>query len=74
MYNHTRHLALERLEAEAAERGCNAVVDIITRIIPFGTGVREMLMVGTGSYNPALGQPKTPYTSELTGRTLEPLA
>jgi uncharacterized protein YbjQ (UPF0145 family) len=70
MYNHTRHLALERLEAEAAERGCNAVVDVITRIIPFGPGVREMLMVGTGSYNPALGQPKTPYTSELTGEEL----
>jgi uncharacterized protein YbjQ (UPF0145 family) len=70
MYNHTRHLALERLEAEAAERGCNAVVDIITRIIPFGPGVREMLMVGTGSWNPHLGQPKTPYTSELTGEEL----
>src|SRR4051812_3064602 len=70
MYNHTRHLALERLEAEAAERGCNAVVDIITRILPFGPGVREMLMVGTGSFNPALGQPKTPYTSELTGEEL----
>ncbi|MFI5454961.1 MAG: hypothetical protein ACHRXM_05870 [Isosphaerales bacterium] len=64
MYNHTRHLALERLEAEAAERGCNAVVDIITRILPFGPGVREMLMVGTGSFNPVLGHPKTPYTSE----------
>lgn len=70
MYNHTRHLALERLEAEAAERGCNAVVDIITRILPFGPGVREMLMVGTGSHNPVLGQPKTPYTSELTGEEL----
>jgi uncharacterized protein YbjQ (UPF0145 family) len=70
MYNHTRHLALERLEAEAAERGCNAVVDIITKIIPFGPGVREMLMVGTGSHNPVLGQPKTPYTSELTGEEL----
>ena len=70
MYNHTRHLALERLEAEAAERGCNAVVDIITKIIPFGPGVREMLMVGTGSYNPALGQPKVPVTSELTGEEL----
>jgi uncharacterized protein YbjQ (UPF0145 family) len=70
MYNHTRHLALERIEAEAAERGCNAVVDIITRILPFGPGVREMLMVGTGSFNPALGQPKTPYTSELTGEEL----
>ena len=70
MYNHTRHLALERIEAEAAERGCNAVVDIITRIIPFGPGVREMLMVGTGSHNPALGQPKVPVTSELTGEEL----
>jgi uncharacterized protein YbjQ (UPF0145 family) len=36
MYNHTRHLALERLEQEAHERGANAVVDIITHIIPFG--------------------------------------
>jgi uncharacterized protein YbjQ (UPF0145 family) len=70
MYNHTRHLALERLEAEASERGCNAVVDIITKIIPFGSGVREMIMVGTGSFNPTLGQPKTPYTSELTGEEL----
>lgn len=70
MYNHTRHLALQRLEAEAAERGCNAVVDVITKIIPFGPGVREMLMVGTGSYNPVLGNPKTPYTSELTGEEL----
>ncbi|MGC8642342.1 MAG: heavy metal-binding domain-containing protein [Isosphaeraceae bacterium] len=70
MYNHTRHLALERLETEAAERGCNAVVDIITRILPFGPGVREMLMVGTGSHNPALGHPKTPCTSELTGEEL----
>ena len=70
MYNHTRHLALERIEAEAAERGCNAVVDIITRIIPFGPGVREMLMVGTGSFNPMLGRPKTPYTSELMGEEL----
>src|SRR5262249_54873379 len=38
MYNHTRHLALERLEVEAAERGCNAVVDVITRILPLGPG------------------------------------
>src|SRR6185437_15541208 len=70
MYNHTRHLALERLEHEALERGCNAVVDIITRVFPFGVGVREMLMVGSGSQNPALGQPKRPVTSELTGEEL----
>ena len=46
------------------------MVDIITRILPFGVGVREMLLVGTGSYNPVLGQPKRPVTSELTGEEL----
>jgi uncharacterized protein YbjQ (UPF0145 family) len=70
MYNHTRHLALERLEREAHERGANAVVDIMTRIMPFGTGVREMLMVGTASHNPVLGKPDRPVTSELTGEEL----
>ncbi len=70
MYNHTRHLAVERIEREAAERGCNAVVDIVTQIIPFGPGVREMLMVGTGSFNSALGKPDRPVTSELTGEEL----
>ena len=34
MYNHTRHLALQRLEQEAHERGANAVVDISTRMRP----------------------------------------
>ena len=70
MYNHTRHLALERLEAEAAQRGANAVIDITTRILPFGPGVREMLMVGTASHNPVLGQAAKPVTSELTGEEL----
>ena len=70
MYNHTRHLALERLEREAHERGANAVVDITTRIMPFGVGVREMLMVGTASHNPVLGELERPVTSELTGEEL----
>jgi uncharacterized protein YbjQ (UPF0145 family) len=70
MYNHTRHLALERLEREAHERGANAVVDILTRILPFGPGVREMLMVGTASHNPVLGELSRPATSELTGEEL----
>ena len=70
MYNHTRHLALERIEAEAAQRGANAVVDITTRILSFGPGVREMLMVGTASNNPALGKLDKPVTSELTGEEL----
>ena len=70
MYNHTRHLALERLEQEAHARGANAVVDITTRIMPFGAGVREMLMVGTASHNPSSGTPDRPVTSELTGEEL----
>lgn len=74
MYNHTRHLALERLEAEARERGANSVVDIQTRILPIGAGAREMLMVGTASHHPALGNPQRPVTSELTGEELWNLA
>jgi len=70
MYNHTRHLALERLEKEAKDRGANAVVDIITKIVPFGAGIKEMLMVGTASHNPAMGNPDLPVTSELTGEEL----
>jgi uncharacterized protein YbjQ (UPF0145 family) len=70
MYNHTRHLALERLEREARERGANAVVDIQTHIIPIGAGASEMLMVGTASHHPAFGNPERPVTSELTGEEL----
>lgn len=70
MYNHTRHLALTRLEKEALDRGANAVVDIHTQIIPVGAGAREMLMVGTASHHPAYGQPERPVTSELTGEEL----
>ncbi|QDU93098.1 heavy metal-binding domain-containing protein [Lignipirellula cremea] len=69
LYNHTRHLALERLEAEAAHMGCNSVVDINTEVLSIA-GVREMLMVGTGSYNPSLGKLQRPVTSELTGEEL----
>lgn len=74
MYNHTRHLALERLEREAAERGANAVVDIQTQIIPVGAGAKEMLMVGTASHHAPFGQPERPITSELTGEELWNLA
>jgi uncharacterized protein YbjQ (UPF0145 family) len=70
MYNHTRHLALQRIEKEAKERGANAVVDIQTQIIPLGPGSSEMLMVGTASHHPAFGRPDRPITSELTGEEL----
>jgi len=68
--NQTRHLALERLEAEAKKVGANCVVDIQTSILPFGVGVKEMVLIGTASRNPALGNPERPYTSELTGEEL----
>ncbi len=74
MYNRTRHIALERIEKEARDRGANAIVDILTHIVPFGPGVKEMLMIGTASYHPALGKPSRPITSELTGEELWNLA
>jgi uncharacterized protein YbjQ (UPF0145 family) len=69
MYNHTRQLALGRLERDARERGCNAVVDISTRVVPLA-GALEIVMVGTGSHHPALGVRQQPVTSELTGEEL----
>ena len=70
MINRTRHLALERIEAEARKVGANCVVDIQTSIQPFGAGVKEMVLVGTASRHPALGDPGRPFTSELTGEEL----
>jgi uncharacterized protein YbjQ (UPF0145 family) len=74
MYNHTRHLALTRLEKEARDRGANAVVDIHTHILPLGAGAREMLMVGTASHHAAFGDSERLVTSELTGEELWNLA
>lgn len=53
IFNHTRHLALERISAHAKEHKANAVLGIRTTILPF-SGVNEMLMIGTASYNPKL--------------------
>jgi uncharacterized protein YbjQ (UPF0145 family) len=50
IFNTTRHLALQRIMAEAKSVGANAVVGIKTNIMPFGvTGVQEMMMIGTAS-------------------------
>lgn len=51
LFNQTRHLALERIAAEAASIGANAVIGIKTSLLPFGVGtpIQEMLMVGTAS-------------------------
>lgn len=77
MYNHIRHLALQRLQEEAAGLGANAVVDIKVRMLPWGPGIIELLMTGTASHHPRLTAKPTPdqvVTSELTGEELWNLA
>jgi uncharacterized protein YbjQ (UPF0145 family) len=67
VFNHTRHLALQRLVDDARLVGANAVVGIQTTVMPF-RGIHEMMMTGTASRHPEL--PKefdaNPVTSDLT--------
>jgi uncharacterized protein YbjQ (UPF0145 family) len=67
VFNHTRHLALQRMVDEAKAIGANAVVGIQTTVMPF-RGIHEMMMTGTASRHPEL--PKeydaNPVTSDLT--------
>lgn len=66
IFNTTRHLALERIIADAKKFNANAVVGIETTILPLGmSGLQEMLMIGTASYNPALSRDSV-VTSDLT--------
>lgn len=67
MFNHTRHLALERIVAHAKQHNANAVLGIQTTILPFG-GVSEMVMVGTASSNAALAAalPNQIISSDMT--------
>lgn len=71
VFNTTRHLALERITAEAKAAGANAVVGIQTSIIPFG-GMQEMVMIGTASHHPGLPEEysQTPVTSDLTNQEM----
>ncbi len=46
VFNHTRHLALERIVADAKSVGANSVVGIETVVRPF-KGIHEMMMMGT---------------------------
>lgn len=48
IFNHTRHLALQRIVEHARQNNADAVLGIQTSILPFG-GLNEMLMVGTAS-------------------------
>jgi uncharacterized protein YbjQ (UPF0145 family) len=66
VFNHTRHLALERLVQDARAAGANAVVGIETHILPF-KGVHEMFMMGTASYNAEVAKVSNDVvTSDLT--------
>jgi uncharacterized protein YbjQ (UPF0145 family) len=67
VFNHTRHLALERIVHEAQAVGANAVVGIETTVMPF-QGVHEMMMMGTAAVNPNLppSSANVPITSDLT--------
>ncbi len=66
IFNQTRNLALQRIIADAKKFGANAVVGIETTILPLaGSGLQEMLMIGTASHNPALPAGEI-TTSDLT--------
>lgn len=67
VFNRTRHLALQRICADAQEAGANSVVGIRTSIIPF-RGMQEMVMIGTASRHEALPTMPgmVPYSSDLT--------
>ncbi|HUO09841.1 MAG TPA: heavy metal-binding domain-containing protein [Phycisphaerae bacterium] len=68
IFNHTRHLALQRISADAQQYGANAILGIETSVLPF-QGVHEMMMIGTACHNPNLPPPNPatgPVTSDLT--------
>lgn len=72
IFNRTRHLALNRIAAEAYASGANSVIGIETRTMRW-SGAHEMLMLGTASNHPALGQAKSPdeiISSDLTNEEM----
>jgi len=71
VFNHTRHLALERITNDARNAQANAVVGIRTTILPF-QGMQEMLMIGTASRHAQLPAQYTqqPITSDLTNEEM----
>jgi uncharacterized protein YbjQ (UPF0145 family) len=70
VFDETRHLALERITEDAVRAKANAVIGIETTITPF-MGAQEMVMIGTGSYHPALKQyAHHPVTSDMTNEEL----
>ncbi len=71
IFNTTRHLAIQRITAEAEAVGANAVIGIKTSILPFA-GMQEMVMIGTASHHPLLPDryQKQPITSDLTNEEM----
>jgi uncharacterized protein YbjQ (UPF0145 family) len=71
IFNETRHLALQRITAEARAAKANAVVGIKTSILPFA-GMQEMVMIGTASHHPLLpdNYRQQPITSDLTNEEM----
>lgn len=71
IFNKTRHIALERVVAQAKQVKANSVVGIRTTILPW-LGTHEMLMTGTAARNTALpaSADTSPVTSDLTGEEL----
>jgi len=57
VFNTTRNLALQRITDEAKKAGANSIIGIKTTVVPFGVkGVKEMVMIGTASYNDQITQ------------------
>jgi uncharacterized protein YbjQ (UPF0145 family) len=70
IFNKTRHLAIQRITAEAEAVGANSVIGIKTSILPFA-GMQEMVMIGTASHHPLLSDyGQKPITSDLTNEEM----
>lgn len=70
IFNTTRHLALTRMEDEARAKGANSVTGVRTTILPIGmSGIQEMVMIGTASYNEAIA----PVAQQIGGITTSDL-
>lgn len=70
IFDKTRHLALERITAEAKQCNANAVVGIETTITSL-MGAQEMVMIGTASNHPLLqSYADNPITSDMTNQEM----
>jgi uncharacterized protein YbjQ (UPF0145 family) len=68
VFNKTRHIALKRIANDAKKYGANAVIGIVTHVLPF-QNIHEMLMMGTACYHPNLppvSPDSLPVTSDMT--------